>query len=296
MKQPAKSSGSQLAWVGMGLAAPAAFLLVVLYVLPLLCLLLLSFTDYELGATALRWVGVENFQRAWNDPVFIRSLRNTLLYMAIVIPGGVLLSLWVALLVHQRSRSRSFYEVIYFLPVTSTLIAMATVWQFLLHPKLGFINAALRAVGLGETAFITDPVWVIPVLSFIGLWQMIGFNMIIYLAGLAQIPPDMYEAAEVDGVVDGWERFTHITWPLLAPTTVFVVVTTCISAFKVFDTVLALTQGKSQSEVILYAIYLEGFQYFKMGYAAALTLIFLGLIFVASSIQLIKLDKKAHYA
>jgi len=296
MKQPATSTGSQLAWVGMGLAAPAAFLLVVLYALPLLSLLLLSFTDYELGATALRWVGVENFQRAWNDPVFIRSLRNTLLYMAIVIPGGVLLSLWVALLVHQRTRSRSFYEVIYFLPVTSTMIAMATVWQFLLHPKLGFINAALRAVGLGETAFITDPAWVIPVLSFIGLWQMVGFNMIIYLAGLAQIPPDMYEAAEVDGVVGGWERFTHITWPLLAPTTVFVVVTTCISAFKVFDTVLALTQGKSQSEVILYAIYLEGFQYFKMGYAAALTLIFLGLIFVASSIQLIKLDKKAHYA
>jgi len=216
--------------------------------------------------------------------------------MAIVIPGGVLLSLLVALLVHQRVRSRSFYEVIYFLPVTSTMIAMATVWQFLLHPKLGFINAALKAVGLGETAFITDPTWVIPSLALIGLWQMIGFNMIIYLAGLSQIPHDIYEAAEVDGVHAGWERFIRITWPMLTPTTLFVVVTTCISAFKVFDTVLALTQGKSQSEVVLYAIYLEGFQYFKMGYAAALTLIFLALIFVASSIQLLKMDKKAHYA
>ena len=296
MKSNRNDAEFRLVWVGMGLAAPAGFLLAILYVLPLLCLLLLSLTDYELGATTLRWLGTENFQRAWKDPVFIRSLKNTLVYMAIVIPGGVLLSLLVALLVHQRVRSRSFYEVIYFLPVTSTMIAMATVWQFLLHPKLGFINAALKAVGLGETAFITDPTWVIPSLALIGLWQMIGFNMIIYLAGLSQIPHDIYEAAEVDGVHAGWERFIRITWPMLTPTTLFVVVTTCISAFKVFDTVLALTQGKSQSEVVLYAIYLEGFQYFKMGYAAALTLIFLALIFVASSIQLLKMDKKAHYA
>ena len=296
MKSNRNDAEFRLAWVGMGLAAPAGFLLAILYVLPLLCLLLLSLTDYELGATTLRWLGTENFQRAWKDPVFIRSLKNTLVYMAIVIPGGVLLSLLVALLVHQRVRSRSFYEVIYFLPVTSTMIAMATVWQFLLHPKLGFINAALKAVGLGETAFITDPTWVIPSLALIGLWQMIGFNMIIYLAGLSQIPHDIYEAAEVDGVHAGWERFIRITWPMLTPTTLFVVVTACISAFKVFDTVLALTQGKSQSEVVLYAIYLEGFQYFKMGYAAALTLIFLALIFVASSIQLLKMDKKAHYA
>jgi len=296
MKSNQNDAEFRLAWIGMGLAAPAGFLLAILYVLPLLCLLLLSLTDYELGATTLRWLGTENFQRAWQDPVFIRSLKNTLVYMSIVIPGGVLLSLLVALLIHQRVRSRSFYEVIYFLPVTSTMIAMATVWQFLLHPKLGFINAALKAVGSGETAFITDPTWVIPSLALIGLWQMIGFNMIIYLAGLSQIPQEIYEAAEVDGVHAGWERFIHITWPMLTPTTLFVVVTTCISAFKVFDTVLALTQGKSQSEVVLYAIYLEGFQYFKMGYAAALTLIFLALIFAASSIQLLKMDKKAHYA
>jgi multiple sugar transport system permease protein len=137
---------------------------------------------------------------------------------------------------------------------------------------------------------------VIPSLALIGLWQMIGFNMIIFLAGLSQIPSEIYEAAEIDGIGTGWERFMRMTWPLLTPTTLFVVITTCISAFKVFDTVLALTQGKSESEVILYAIYLEGFQYFKMGYAAALTLIFLALIVIASSLQLLRWDKKVHYA
>ena len=284
------------AWLGIGMAAPAGLLLIILYALPLISLLVLSLTNYELGALDFQWTGTQNFQRAWADPVIVRSLKNTLLYMLIVIPGGVFFGLLVALLIHPRIRSRSFYEVIYFLPVTSSLIAMATVWQFLLHPKLGFVNAALKAMGFAEIAFISDPGWVIPSLALIGLWQMIGFNMIIYLAGLSQIPAEIYEAAAIDGMGAGWERFLRITWPMLTPTTLFVVITTSISAFKVFDTVLALTQGKSESEVILYAIYLEGFQYFKMGYAAALTLIFLALIVVASSLQLLKWDKKVHYA
>jgi multiple sugar transport system permease protein len=296
MKHALHSTTISTKWLGIGMATPAGLLLIILYVLPLISLLVLSLTNYELGAIDFQWTGIQNFQRAWNDPVFVRSLKNTLLYMGIVIPGGVFFGLAVALLVHPRIRSKSFYEVIYFLPVTSSLIAMATVWQFLLHPKLGFVNAALKAMGFAEIAFISDPAWVIPSLALIGLWQMIGFNMIIFLAGLSQIPSEIYEAAEIDGIGTGWERFMRMTWPLLTPTTLFVVITTCISAFKVFDTVLALTQGKSESEVILYAIYLEGFQYFKMGYAAALTLIFLALIVIASSLQLLRWDKKVHYA
>ena len=283
-------------WIPVGLAAPAALLLVLLYVVPIISLVLLSFTNYELGALDMRWIGWDNFARITQDAVFLRSMKNTLLYVALVIPTSVVLGLIIALLIHARRATRSFYEVIYFLPVTSTLIAMATVWQFLLHPKLGPVNLLLQQLGLASQAFITDPTWVIPTLAMIGAWQLVGFNMILFLAGLSNIPRELYDAAAVDGA-HGWlDRFTRITWPQLGPTTLFVVITTCISAFKVFDTVATLTQGRGESEVLLYAIYLEGFQYFKMGYASALTLVFLAFILALSVWQLRHWDRKVHYA
>lgn len=277
-------------------AAPAFLLLLTIYVVPLGVLLLLSATDYELGAIATKWLGLANFEKAFDDPVFRRSLFNTLLYVAIVLPGGVLLGLGIALLVHARKRTRSFYEIVYFLPVTSTLIAMATVWQFILHPRLGPVNGFLKALGLPEMAFLSDPALVIPTLAVIGLWQLIGFNMILFLAGLSTIPRDLYDAAEIDGAGGAVDRFLKITWPMLGPTTMFVVVTTSITAFKLFDTVAVLTRGQNGSEVLLYAIYLEGFHYFKMGYAAALTLIFLVFILTFSLVQAMQMDRRVHYA
>ncbi|HWL67177.1 MAG TPA: sugar ABC transporter permease, partial [Geminicoccus sp.] len=254
----------QLLWqklTGAGFALPAFLLLLALHVVPLLVLAGLSFTDYELGVVTFEWVGLDNYAQAFSDETFRRSLVNTLYYVAIVLPGSVILSLLVAVLVHQRKRTRSFYEIIYFLPVTSTLIAMATVWQFLLHPSLGVINAALRKLGFGEVPFLSDPDLALPTLAMIGIWQLIGFNMILFLAGLSSIPRDLYEASAIDGVGNGVDRFLTITWPLLGPTTLFVIVTTSITAFKVFDTVAVMTKGGPQgaTEVILYAIYLEGF-------------------------------------
>ena len=281
---------------GWGLATPAMLLLVLLYLMPIACLMVLSASNYELGAIDVQWVGWENFSKALNDPVFLRSLRNTLLYIAIVIPSSVLLGLAAALLVHGRKRSRGFYEVAYFLPVTATLIAMATVWQFLLHPKLGPVNHLLQLLGFSAQAFISDPAWVMPTLALIGVWQLLGFNMVLFLAGLSAIPADLYDAAAVDGADSFWDRFLCVTWPQLGPTTLFVTVTTCITAFKVFDTVATLTQGRSESEVLLYAIYLEGFHYFKMGYASALTLVFLLFILVLSALQMRHFDRKVHYA
>lgn len=280
---------------GAWLAGPAALLLVLLYAVPIACLIGLSLTDYELGAVTLRWLGLGNFERAWADAVFRRSIANTLLYVALVLPASVLLGLGLALLVHARRRTRSFYELIFFLPVTATLIAMATVWQFVLHPKLGPVNQLIRLLGGHEIAFLSEPAWTIPTLALIGIWQLVGFNMILFLAGLSNIPAELYDAAAVDGIDAPLDRFTRITWPLLGPTTLFVVVTSGITAFKVFDTVATLTQGKNGSEVLLYALYLEGFQYFKMGYAAALTLVFLVFILVLSAAQVTLLDRKVHY-
>jgi multiple sugar transport system permease protein len=283
--------------MGMGFALPAFLLLLIITIAPLVVLVVLSFTDYELGATEMSAVGIGNFAKALSDPIFRRSLWNTVLYVSIVLPGAVGFGLLVAVLVHGRRKTRSFYEVIYFLPVTSTLIAMATVWQVLLHPKLGPINAFLRTIGIGEVAFLSEPSLVLPTLAVIGIWQLVGFNMVLFLAGLSSIPRDLYEAAEIDGCAGGIDRFLTITWPLLGPTTMFVIVTTSITAFKIFDTVAVMTRGgpAGASEVLLYAIYLEGFQYFHTAYAAALTMIFLVFILIFSVIQTFVLDRRVHY-
>ena len=281
----------------MGFSTPAFVLLVLTNLAPLAALAFLSFTNYELGAIDFSVVGLKNFNTAFQDPVIRRSITNTLLYVAILVPGGVLISLFVAILIHRRKRTRGLYEVIYFLPVTSTLIAMATMWQFLLHPTLGPINGVLKWLGSGEIAFLSEPRLVIPTLAAIGIWQLIGFNMVLFLAGLSAIPRELYEAADIDGASHPLDRFLRVTWPMLGPTTMFVIVTTFITAFKVFDTVAVMTRGgpMGSSEVLLYAIYLEGFQYFHLSYAAALMLIFLAFTLVFSVAQTFILDRRVHY-
>ncbi len=282
---------------GLGFALPAFVLLLLTMLLPLAVLLWLSLTNYEFGGVDMDWVGLANFQKALADPIIRRSLVNTLLYVAIVVPGGVLGALLIAVLVHRRTRTRSFYEVVYFLPVTSTLIAMATVWQFLLHPSLGPVNGLLKGLGIGPVAFLSEPSTALATLAVIGIWQLLGFNMILFLAGLTAIPRDLYEAADIDGCSSGIDRFLTITWPLLGPTTMFVLVTTMITAFKIFDTVAVMTRGGpiGSTEVLLYNTYLEGFQYFHTGYAAALTFIFLAFILFFSAVQTFALDRKVHY-
>ena len=282
---------------GMGFALPATLLLLTTSLAPLAVLVVMAFTDYDLGNLDFKFIGLANFGKAMTDPAFRRALWNTFMYVAIVLPLAVGLGLLVAVLVHGRKRTRSFYEVVYFLPVTSTLIAMATVWTFVLHPKLGPVNALLDALGIERQAFLSDPGLVLPTLALIGVWHLVGFNMVLFLAGLTAIPKDLYEAAEVDGCANPIDRFLTITWPLLGPTTMFVIVTTSITAFKVFDTVAVMTRGgpMGSSEVLLYDIYLEGYQYFHMGYAAALTLVFLAFVLLFSILQTFVLERRVHY-
>jgi multiple sugar transport system permease protein len=293
--RPRLSRRGRESFAGLLFSVPAVLLLIATILAPLGVLLVLSFTDYELGAVDIRWLGLDNYAQAFRDPVFRRSIANTLIYVAIVLPGGIVLGLFSAIAIHGRTRLRGFYETAFFLPVTATLIAMAAVWQFLLHPRIGPVNEALKLMGFREVAFLSEPSLLMPTLAFIGLWNIIGFNMVLFLAGLAAIPKELYDAAEVDGAGGAVDRFLTVTWPMLAPTTLFVAVTTSITAFKVFDTVAILTGGKNGTEVLLYAIYLEGFQYFKMGYAAALTLIFLMFLLVFSIVQAVRLDRRVHY-
>jgi multiple sugar transport system permease protein len=301
IKPPAKvrakrsPADRRMARLGLLFAAPSAILLLAFYIIPIVVLGAFSVTDYQLGALSIHFVGLENFTKAFSDTVFLRSLRNTVIYAAIVIPSGVLLALGVALLVYNRKKSRAFWEIAYFLPVTATLVAMATVWQFLLHPSLGPVNAAIKAFGFEPVAFLSNPVLLIPTMAMIGIWQVLGFNMVLFLAGLTAIPRDLHEAARLDGAKHPIDRFLTVTWPMLGPTTLFVVVTTSISAFKVFETVAVLTKGRFGSETLLFELYLEGFEYSNTGYAAALTLLFLVIVLILSIGQMVHMDRKVHY-
>jgi multiple sugar transport system permease protein len=176
-------------------------------------------------------------------------------------------------------------------------VALATAWEVLLHPGFGLANLLLSALGQPKLRFLADPDLAIFTLAGIGIWQLAGFNMVLFLSGLASIPRELYDAAAVDGAARGLDRFRLVTWPMLGPTTMFVVVVTAIRGLQVFDTVAVLTRGgpDKATEVLLYAIYVEGFRYFRIGYASALTVVFLALAAALTLAQTRLMDRKVHY-
>jgi multiple sugar transport system permease protein len=261
----------------------------------------LSFTDYQFGARSFRWIGWENYATLFTDPIGRKAVTNTLIYVAVVIPFAMGLALLVALGLHGLAgrfpRISATLRAAYFLPVAATLVAMALAWQMLLHPSIGLVNQTLGGLGLPAPDWLSDRGLVIYTLAAIGIWQSVGYNMVLFLAGLAAIPPDLYEAAEVDGATKGWERFWTVTWPMLGPTTLFVAVITATQAFRVFETVATLTRGGPAfaSDTLVYALYREGFEYFKAGYASAITMVFFVVMVVLTVAQFRVIERRVHY-
>ena len=283
------------------LTGPAVAAMLLLIVIPVVLVAVLSFTDYQFGARRFDWIGWENYRELFTDPIGRRAITNTLIYVAIVIPFSMSLGLLVALglfrMTQWAPRLSNALRAAYFLPVAATLVAMAVAWQMLLHPSLGLINATLREIGLPGQNWLSDRGLVLYTLAAIGIWQSIGYTMVLYLAGLAAIPADLYEAAAVDGAERGWERFWTVTWPMLGPTTLFVAVITATNAFRVFETVATLTRGEPAfaSDTLVYALYREGFIYFKAGYASAITMVFFVFVLLVTLIKFRVLESRVHY-
>ena len=283
------------AWM---LSLPASLAFVLMLLLPTMAAVVFSFTDYELGATALHWVGLDNFAELFADRRFLQSLRNTLVYVGLVTPASIFGGLGLALLIESGIRARAFFRAVFFLPVVSLVVAMASAWQYLLHPTIGPLNAILRAVGVTGPEWLSSSATVLLSLSAIGIWENLGFNMVLFLAGLTAIPRELYAAAEVDGAAAALDRFRLVTWPLLGPTTLFVLTITMIrSLSRSFDLVAVLTQGgpNKASEVLLFTLYQEGFTYFRLGYAAAIALVFLVIVVTLMTLQTRFLDRRVHY-
>jgi multiple sugar transport system permease protein len=282
------------AWL---LSAPATLLMWTMLLGPCVAVGVMAFTDWEFGAPDFAWIGLENFEEMARDHVFWRALTNTILYLALTVPASVALGLGAALLIEGVTHGQAFWRAVYFLPVTATLLAMALVWEFMFHPSVGLVNQAIGLVGLAPRNWLQDPALALPSLAAIGIWQAVGLNMILFLAGLKAVPRDLYEAAAIDGADGAWERFRRVTWPMLGPALVFVVTITAIRSFQVFDTVQVLTDGgpEKATSVLLHRIYQEGFAFLRSGYAAALTLVFLAFTVTLTLLQTWLLDRRAHY-
>jgi multiple sugar transport system permease protein len=287
-------SDALVAWV---LAAPAVLAYVLFLLVPTLAMSALAFTNYEFGARTFRWIGVENFREMAADRGVTQALWNTAWYVAIVMPVSIALGLLVAVLIDSGTRGRTFFRAVFFLPVVSLTVAMAVAFQYMLHPTIGPVNALLRALGGPTPNWFGASDMVMTSLAVIGIWETVGFNMVLFLAGLTVIPRDLYAAAEIDGAKSRWSVFWLVTWPMLGPTTLFVVVITTIRSIRVFDTVATLTQGgpNKASEVLLHTMYVEGFQFFRMGYSAAITLLFLAVVLVLMLIQTRLVERRVHY-
>ncbi|MEO1108099.1 MAG: sugar ABC transporter permease [Pseudomonadota bacterium] len=294
--------------------APALILMIVILIVPIGIAGVLSFTNYSLGNAGMDYVGWENFEKIFTRRSYEKMFGATFRYVFVVVPLTVLLGLGAALLIHSLTRFGNLYKTIYFLPVMAALIAMAIVWEFALHPTIGIVNATLEkgcgtwleawgwyAQGCAKTfpLWLTDRDYAIWTVAFIGVWQGFGFNMVLYLAGLSSIPPSLYDAAEMDGAPTGWERFRLVTWPMLGPTTVFVVTISFIRSFQVFDTVEAFyPQGGGPSKsvyVMMFAIYEKAIQQNLMGIGAAITVVFLAFVMFLTLVQRWLVDRRTHY-
>jgi multiple sugar transport system permease protein len=309
MRTPRTAAGGQLArgartqrlaaaLTGYALAGPALALLVVLFILPVVAIFVLALTDWQFGAHAFRFVGLANFQEVLTDPVFRASLTNTAVYVLIVVPGTLVLGLLIALLIESAKSLRAFYRAVHFLPFMATLAAMAIAWEALLHPTIGLVNQTLAALGLRTANWLRDEATVLPVLAVIGIWRNLGFAAVLFLAGLKAIPQDLYDAAAIDGA-DLWlDRLRAVTLPMLGPTSMFVVIVVALNAFQTFDTVQILTQGGPghASDMLLYTLYRESFEFLRTGYGSAVTVVFLAIIVVLTLAQARVMDRRVHYS
>jgi multiple sugar transport system permease protein len=271
--------------------APALTAIGVFFFLPVVAAFGLSFTDFDIYALVhpsnARFVGLSNYAQLLQDDLFWIALRNTLYFLLVGGPLSIAVSLGAALLVHSRlARWKPAFRFVSFAPVVTTLVAVAIVWRFIYHPRFGVLNFLLSQVGIEPIDWLGDPAWAMPAIILLAVWKNFGYNMIIFVAGLQNIPASLYEAASIDGA-GGWQRLWRITLPMLAPTTLFITIITMIGYFQLFAEPYVMTQGgpmKSTLSIVL-LMYEQGFRWWNMGYAAALAFVLFAFIFVGSLLQ-----------
>jgi len=275
--------------VGWTLAAPALAVIAVFFALPVAIGLALSLTDFDLYALAdlstLRFVGLDNYLRLLQTPLFWQALGNTLYFVAVGVPLSIALSLGAALLLNSRvAKWQAFFRTALFAPVVTTVVAVAVIWRYLLHTRYGLINQALAAVGIDPIDWLGDPHWSMPAIILFAAWKNFGYNMVILLAALQAVPRELYESARVDGA-GTLRQFTDVTFPMLTPTLVMVAIMTVAGYFQLFAEPYVMTQGGPLRSTVsvLYFMYEEGFRWWNLGFASAVAFVLFAIIFAVSA-------------
>jgi multiple sugar transport system permease protein len=272
--------------------APALLVIAVFFFLPIVAAFLISLTDFDIYALAdlanLRFVGLGNYLKLLQTPLFWQALGNTLYFVAVGVPLSIGASLGAALLLHSRlARFKPFFRTALFAPVVTTLVAVAVIWRYLLNTRYGLLNYALSGLGIDPIDWLGDPHWAMPAIILFAVWKNFGYNMIIFLAGLQSIPEELYEAARIDGA-SVWRQFASVTLPMLSPVVILVGILTIAGYFQLFAEPYVMTQGGPlQSTVsVLYFMYEEGFKWWNLGSASAVAFVLFLLIFAVTALQL----------
>lgn len=276
------------------------FLLFVL--LPVGIALGLSLFQWSLLSPA-EFIGLDNYAYLFaQDPVFLRVLGNTLYFTATIVPLQLFLGLLIAVALNQALRGLSFYRLIYFMPVVTTIVAAALVFQWLFNKDFGLVSAVvwrlneLTGLPVQPPDWLNDPRWARPAVVLLTLWKNVGFTMVIYLAGLQSIPRELYDAVEVDGA-NAWRRFRHITFPLVSPTTFFLLVIQMIGAFQLFDEAFVMTRGgpAQATTTLVYYVYVNAFEYSRFGMASTVAWVLFAFIFAITFLQTRWQTRWVHY-
>jgi ABC-type sugar transport system permease subunit len=286
VRKPWMTQGRRLTIAGLLFVLPSLALFAAFLAGPLLYALYISFHKWSMLKDPI-WLGLDNYRRIWNDDVFWKSLKNTALFTVMFVPSVAGLSLLAAVLLDQKIAGKPLFKALVFVPVITPSTIIGVVWVFAYHPDLGLINGFLRDLHLPTSLWLGSQNIALPALVIVTIWQRFGWFMILFLAGLQDIPKEVKEAAEVDGAKP-IQSFFHITLPLLRPTMVLVTVLAAISAFQVFDLVFVMTEGGPAyaTQTLSYYIYTKAFRSFDMGYAAAMSYVLFILLLVMTLIQM----------
>jgi multiple sugar transport system permease protein len=255
----------------------------------------ISLLDWNLFSPPT-WAGLRNFARLGPDPTFWSALGNTVYFTFVSVPLTIVVSLALALLLNQGVRRIAVFRSLLLLPYATITVAVAFVWIWLYIPHDGLVNAVLGLVGINGPDWLISDTWAMPALIAMSVWKSFGFGMVVFLAGLQAIPQQLYEAAKVDGS-SAWQRFRNVTIPMLSPAMFFVVVTSIIGSFQVFDQAFVMTHGGpgSRTTTLVMYIYRTGFENYDQGYAAAQSLVLFAFIVVITAAQFLMQRRLVHY-
>ena len=291
--QGAASRGWLHAWL---LLLPALLLLIAFTHYPAVSTLIDSLHSTPKGSRPGVWVGLENYQVMVEDPVFWQAVRNNLWFAAATIPASIGLALLMALWVNERITGRAFLRMAYFTPTVLPMIAVANIWLFFYTPQYGLLEQITALFGLPAHNWLGSPATALGAVTVVAVWKEAGFFMIFYLAALQSMSPHLAEAASIEGA-SRWYFFRRVTFPLLMPTTLFVLVNAVINAFRLVDHIVVMTRGgpDNATALLLYYIYEIGFRFWDSAYAAALTMVLLALLALVALLQFAFLERRTHY-